>query len=150
MAKKNKEKSSDEAPNPNNVSNRDIIQRLNFLYQASAYLNSVSQSPEALSFKEGGHEATKITRKRRRFVVITSDLSRSYVKMMKVVGQRTTVKMCVYIFVSTYLLEADPVGNRDPSVKRTLCQGCNVILIPGSTASVRVKCRFLSLLRSYV
>ncbi|KAH8979127.1 hypothetical protein EDB92DRAFT_1981313 [Lactarius akahatsu] len=38
MGKKNK----DEAPNPNGVVNRDILQRLNFLYQASAYLESIS------------------------------------------------------------------------------------------------------------
>jgi len=39
---------------------------------------------------------------------------------MRVVGQKTTVKM-------------------DPSIKRSLCSGCGTILVPGSTASVRVK-----------
>ncbi|KAK0201592.1 RNAse P Rpr2/Rpp21/SNM1 subunit domain-containing protein [Desarmillaria ectypa] len=99
MAKKSK----DEVPNPNSVPNRDIIQRLNFLYQASVYLNGVtSQSPPQ--------------RKR----VTTSDLSRSYVSSMKIVGKKTTVKM-------------------DPSVKRTICKGCDTILVPGSTVSIRVK-----------
>lgn len=148
MGKNNKGKSSDEVPNPNSISNRDIIQRLSFLYQASVYLNGISpsQSPEASSSKAGGdpvHEGTKIARKRRRRpVVTTSDLSRSYVKTMKIVGQKTTVKMCVPVLASAYPLEANEVSDRDPSVKRTLCQGCNTILIPGSTASVRVKCMF--------
>ncbi|KAK0503705.1 RNAse P Rpr2/Rpp21/SNM1 subunit domain-containing protein, partial [Armillaria luteobubalina] len=98
MAKKPK----DETPNANSVPNKDIIQRLNFLYQASVYLNSVtSQSP---------------SRRRR---VSTSDLSRSYVSSMKVVGQKTVVKM-------------------DPSIKRTICKGCNTILVPGSTVTIRV------------
>jgi hypothetical protein len=30
----------------------------------------------------------------------------------------------------------------DPAVKRTICKGCDTILIPGSTASVRVKSEF--------
>ncbi|KAK0438336.1 RNAse P Rpr2/Rpp21/SNM1 subunit domain-containing protein [Desarmillaria tabescens] len=99
MAKKSK----DEAPNPNNVPNRDIIQRLNFLYQASVYLNGVSPP-----------------QKRKQKRVTTSDLSRSYVSSMKIVGQKTTVKM-------------------DPSIKRTICKGCDTVLVPGSTVSIRVK-----------
>src|SRR6266581_3589612 len=39
MGKKNKS----EVPNPNNVVNRDILQRLNFLYQASVYLESITR-----------------------------------------------------------------------------------------------------------
>lgn len=116
----------------NAVPNRDIIQRLNFLYQASVYLNDPGNNPPGTQTRS---------------VVTTSDLSRSYVKTMKVIGQKTIVKMCVYI---SYLLQANPVGNRDPSVKRTLCRGCNIILIPGSTASVRVRCELLSLLQSYL
>ncbi len=51
MAKKPK----DETPNANSVPNKDIIQRLNFLYQAGVYLNGVtSQSPS--SKKESYHQ----------------------------------------------------------------------------------------------
>ncbi|KAK0188263.1 Rpr2-domain-containing protein [Armillaria mellea] len=97
MAKKAK----DEAPNANSVPNKDILQRLNFLYQASVYLNGVaSPSPP------------------RRKRVTAGDLSRSYVSSMKIVGQKTVVKM-------------------DPSVKRTICKGCNTILVPGSTVGIR-------------
>ncbi|KAE9408793.1 Rpr2-domain-containing protein [Gymnopus androsaceus JB14] len=108
MAKKPK----NDIPNPNSVSNRDVIQRLNFLYQASVYLNNVhSSSAQARKRNEA-----KMNRK----TVKLNDLSRSYIETMKTVGTKTTVQL-------------------DPSVKRTLCKGCNIVLIPGSTASVRTK-----------
>ncbi|KAF9019242.1 Rpr2-domain-containing protein, partial [Hymenopellis radicata] len=108
MAKKSK----DQVPNPNSVVNRDIIQRLNFLYQASVYLNTVAASvPTA---------APPPQKKKWKKRITADQLSRNYVSAMKVVGQKTTVKM-------------------DPAVKRTLCQGCHSVLIAGSTATVRVK-----------
>jgi len=126
MAKKHKEKDADQVPNPNSVSNRDILQRLNFLYQASVYLNSVSPRQPSTSndipkmevVRDG--EKHKKKKKLRSNVISTTDLSRSYIKSMKIVGQKTTVKM-------------------DPSVKRTLCKGCNIVLMSGSTATIRVK-----------
>ena len=70
-----------DVPNPNltTVVNRDIIQRLNFLYQASVYLSSCSppKSPNLVS---------------------TRDLAKDYISTMKAVGQRTTVRMCVLVF----------------------------------------------------
>ena|ERR1700691_3774742 len=108
MGKKNKGKDQDQVPNPNSVSNRDIIQRLNFLYQASVYLNSVggpSTSTSAAASndvpKTEGMQAKEEKykkRRRRRGVVSATDLSRSYIKSMKAVGQKTTVKM--YVFIS--------------------------------------------------
>ncbi|KAK0485346.1 RNAse P Rpr2/Rpp21/SNM1 subunit domain-containing protein [Armillaria luteobubalina] len=93
-------KAKDDTPNVNSVPNKDIIQRLNYLYQASMSLNGVTSQSSP-----------------RRKRVTTSD-SRSYVSSMKVVGQKTVVKM-------------------DPSVKRTICKGCNTILVPGSTVTIR-------------
>ncbi|KAH8119363.1 Rpr2-domain-containing protein [Phellopilus nigrolimitatus] len=145
MAKKNK----DDAPNPNSIPNRDIIQRLNFLYQASTYLNGLGASqpqagpsnapPEAAKNDKGAKQEgseklqenaddgtqkgikSSDTRKRPGKRKATAhDLARSYVKSMKIIGQKTNVKM-------------------DPSVKRTLCKGCNTVLMPGVTAKVRVK-----------
>jgi len=43
MVKKQKE----ETPNVNATANRDIVQRLNFLYQASSYLQSAALTPFA-------------------------------------------------------------------------------------------------------
>ncbi|CAA7260620.1 unnamed protein product [Cyclocybe aegerita] len=146
MAKKQKE----ETANLNATPNRDIIQRLNFLYQASVYLQSISAPHEDRSCKGKGKEReeadtendgmpiaidkdstiaiaepTKMRRKpkkARRLVnkQTPGDLARSYIRCMRVVGQKTTVKI-------------------DPSLKRSLCSNCNTTLVPGSSASVRVK-----------
>ncbi|THU85693.1 Rpr2-domain-containing protein [Dendrothele bispora CBS 962.96] len=105
-------KAKNDAPGPNNAANRDIIQRLNFLYQASVYLNSVNTTISS----QPTHDRTDASKKKARL----DDISRSYIDTMKLVGTRTTVKM-------------------DPSVKRTLCRGCNNVLIPGSTVLVRTK-----------
>ncbi|KAI9442262.1 Rpr2-domain-containing protein [Lactarius indigo] len=138
MGKKNK----DEVPNPNGVVNRDILQRLNFLYQASAYLESMSSKsdvrPEVCSSTDvmedvsadvsGSARPTagltkaqlgRRERRRKRRVIQAADIGQGYVRAMRLIGQKTTVKM-------------------DPSVKRTLCKGCDTILIPGLSATVRV------------
>ncbi|KDQ55820.1 hypothetical protein JAAARDRAFT_208592 [Jaapia argillacea MUCL 33604] len=130
MAKKSK----DEVPNPNSVANRDILQRLNFLYQAGVYLNSIPEQLRSSSDTTGSasttpnhqvvpNESKRRPRKKRCRAsrsLTTSDLARSYVKTMKSVSQRAIVKI-------------------DPTVKRTLCTGCDAVLLPGSTATVRVK-----------
>lgn len=59
-------------------------------------------------------------KKRQKRVVSTADLSRSYVDTMKIVGQKTNVKI-------------------DPTVKRVICKGCHIVLIPGASSTVRVK-----------
>ncbi|KAJ7647007.1 RNAse P Rpr2/Rpp21/SNM1 subunit domain-containing protein [Roridomyces roridus] len=105
-------KKKDDAPNASNVVNKDIIQRLNFMYQASVYLGSVLPVPPPAT--------TSPKRKKKARKMDVHDLSKSYVHSMKVVANKTMVKM-------------------DPAVKRTLCAGCNIVLVPGSTASVRVK-----------
>ncbi|KAJ8518606.1 hypothetical protein ONZ45_g4362 [Pleurotus djamor] len=99
MAKKSK----DEAPNPQAVVNRDIIQRMNFLYQASGYLASINQ----LSRPDVSKSESKAKTKPR---LDASHISSDYIEMMK-----------------------------DPAVKRTICKGCNSLLRPGITASVRVR-----------
>jgi len=127
MAKARKQ-NKDDAPNPNSVPNRDVMQRLNFLYQASVYLNAVSspvenhpttpteQAPIASTSTSTEEEP----RRSKRRTTSTADLSRSYVQAMKAIGRKTVVKM-------------------DPAVKRTLCKGCGTVLIPGSTSTVRIK-----------
>ncbi|KAJ7085848.1 RNAse P Rpr2/Rpp21/SNM1 subunit domain-containing protein [Mycena crocata] len=109
MAKKNK----DEAPNSSNIVNKDVMQRLNFMYQASVYLSGVLPMSPPTS-------AAPQKRKKKSRKMTVHDLSKSYIDSMKVVANKTMVKM-------------------DPAVKRTLCNGCNTVLVPGSTAFVRVK-----------
>ncbi|TFK44177.1 RNAse P Rpr2/Rpp21/SNM1 subunit domain-containing protein [Crucibulum laeve] len=128
-------KQKDDVPDVRSVANRDIIQRLNFLYQASVYLQSIPSVPStenssttlestspimlgsshASISQKPGKKKKRSPKKR-----TTNDLARSYIGTMKVVGQKTVVKI-------------------DPAVKRTLCRGCNTTLIPGSTAIIRVK-----------
>jgi ribonuclease P protein subunit RPR2 len=99
MAKKGK----DEAPNPHSVSNRDIIQRLNFLYQAGVYLNTISSGSgsgvphqDATPSSTSGGQCTKPNKKRKvQRKATTSDLAKAYISSMKVVGQKTTVKLFV-------------------------------------------------------
>jgi ribonuclease P protein subunit RPR2 len=125
MAKKQNEAT----PNVNATANRDIVQRLNFLYQASVYLQFIAPpappappAPMETTTRKGKAKQTendkedesmrmavaqggslpsstarqgkknkhKIGRKK-----TTGDLARSYIQCMRVVGQKTTVKMCV-------------------------------------------------------
>lgn len=114
---KNKDKNKNEIPNPMSVTNRDILQRLNFLYQASVLLNGLappgsihrddddpvsSTTPNDKGDKGTGtgegdppSRHTKSQRKKRRRIVSFEELSRNYVETMKIVGQKTNVKMCV-------------------------------------------------------
>jgi ribonuclease P protein subunit RPR2 len=127
MGKKNK----DEAPKPNNVLNRDILQRLNFLYQASVCMESISRQcsrgptldlegssednserlvddlstqPIAQSSmlitagttttplpKASGRKRPQEQRKGR--VIRASDIGQGYVRAMRLIGQKATVKM---------------------------------------------------------
>lgn len=124
MAKKSKE----DTPNPSSIPNRDIIQRLNFLYQASSYLNGIglaypraggSSKSQSASKNEkeqeehlgssaedeetkkrddqGVEQKEKESRNTRRQLgkrkATTHDIARSYVKSMKIIGQKTNVKM---------------------------------------------------------
>ncbi|KAI0633229.1 RNAse P Rpr2/Rpp21/SNM1 subunit domain-containing protein [Trametes polyzona] len=122
MAKKNKDQ--EPVANVQSAVNRDIIQRINFLYQASTYLNSVSQASAAPS--SSGHapfqksQTSKAKRKQNiRHPRNAAELSRSYIGTLRTVGQKTMVRM-------------------DPTLKRTLCQKCDTVLLPGTTSSVRV------------
>ena len=138
MAKKGK----DDVPNPNSVSNRDIIQRLNFLYQAGVYMDTISSSSSA-SHPTSSSNGQRIKPNKKRKAT-TSDLSKAYISSMKVVGQKTTVKLFVMfrVTVKNRYVDLMPRPTSDPAVKRTICKGCNTILIPGSTVSVRVKSEF--------
>ncbi|KAJ3855244.1 RNAse P Rpr2/Rpp21/SNM1 subunit domain-containing protein [Lentinula lateritia] len=115
-------KPKNDIPNPSSISNRDVIQRLNFLYQASVYLNNIHSSAPSSS-QPVNHPTSKKSqgkKSKKKRIVQLNDLSRSYIETMKSVGTKTTVQV-------------------DPSVKRTLCKGCNLVLVPGSTASVRMR-----------
>ncbi|KZV93399.1 Rpr2-domain-containing protein [Exidia glandulosa HHB12029] len=119
MGKKQRPQTGGEEAQAQNVQNRDIIQRLNFLYQASVHLAHASTStstttPDAPSASNRARNAS-----RRRQTLSLHDLSRSYAQTMRAVGARTVTRI-------------------DPAVKRSLCKGCASVLLPGTTAHVRV------------
>ena len=113
MGKKNK----GELPNSSNITNRDILQRLNFLYQASVYLDSISRKcggsvdkaaagPPASdpgpsidvtpSSTVSPPKATKRKRdrdQRKGRTIRAVDIGQGYVRAMRLIGQKTTVKM---------------------------------------------------------
>ncbi|KAG8792511.1 hypothetical protein FRC12_005942 [Ceratobasidium sp. 428] len=111
MGKKNKNKDDDTGPPPT-VPNRDLMQRMSFLYQASVCLqNAAAASAQTQSDTrvDGDGGAGEMRR-----------LARKHVKTLKGIASGAVVKV-------------------DPSVKRALCKKCCTVLVPGSTASVRVK-----------
>jgi ribonuclease P protein subunit RPR2 len=116
MGKKNK----GAFPNPSNIANRDILQRLNFLYQASVYLDSISRKcgesvdtgagPSTSDFgppmsaaaaspstpvlsKAARRKRDREQRKGR--VIRAADIGQGYVRAMRLIGQKTTTKMSV-------------------------------------------------------
>ncbi|PPQ79069.1 hypothetical protein CVT24_012730 [Panaeolus cyanescens] len=122
-------KQKDETPNVNAIPNRDIVQRLNFLYQASVYLQSIPVISGENTAEKGSadhtlvdqeHKAMSNKKRRKREHKNTSDLARTCIQTMKAVSQKATVKI-------------------DPSVKRSICSKCNTTLVLGSSANVRVK-----------
>ncbi|GJJ06250.1 hypothetical protein Clacol_000441 [Clathrus columnatus] len=131
-----KKSPQDAPPNPNSIPNREAFQRMNFLFQASTYLNSVDASHHGGSQGEssnGGNDrkAGRMTvgeassrangeRCKNRKSAMLSDLSAGYIQDLRTIGNKNVLRI-------------------DPSVKRKLCKACNTVLIPGTTASVRIK-----------
>ena len=96
MAKKGK----DDVPNPNSVANRDILQRLNFLYQASQVLSNMGAAEPSGVMQAGrekvalmGKASLKKEKNRRRHPTTVADLSRTYLQTMKTIGTKTNVRM---------------------------------------------------------
>ncbi|KAF9650649.1 hypothetical protein BDM02DRAFT_3111954 [Thelephora ganbajun] len=98
MAKKQQ---STAPPNPHSIPNRDTMQRLNFLYQASTYLSSLSATkssstpttqPEAQTVTPSGPKG-KEKQTDEVCLVTPAYLSRAYVSSMKAIGQKTVVKL---------------------------------------------------------
>lgn len=135
-------KQKDETPNVNLTPNRDIIQRLNFLYQASVYLqsieppNSVPDTQNASTSKshprssvkyrsEGRGKAKDLcgkkgdtSRLKVRRNQTAGDLARSYIQCMRVVGQKTTVKMYEKKTFSMLIFLRGTETNLTPFLKR--------------------------------
>ena len=94
-----KDKNQEPVASLNAVTNRDIVQRINFLYQASTYLHSISQSTPVGAVqpqrKGKGKKKNAI-----RHPKDAAELSRCYVGSMRIVGQKTMVRMWVNVLQS--------------------------------------------------
>ncbi|KAL1734692.1 RNAse P Rpr2/Rpp21/SNM1 subunit domain-containing protein [Schizophyllum commune] len=138
----------DAAPNFGAVANRDLLQRMNFLYQSSAYLNTIiPQTPSSSTgYAPPGRrgrlpgrpvipEGRRRSKKRwpkpgfpageaegpkngTRRQATIVDLSREYIKNMKAVGRKSVMRI-------------------DPAVKRTICKArnCDTVMIPGANVN---------------
>ncbi|KAL1746419.1 RNAse P Rpr2/Rpp21/SNM1 subunit domain-containing protein [Schizophyllum fasciatum] len=117
----------DAAPSFGAVSNRDLLQRMNFLYQSSAYLNTILSYPSSSASTATAvpspaerpiPQGEKMSKRRQ---ATTADLSREYIKNMKAVGRKSVMRV-------------------DPAVKRTICKAkdCDTVMIPGVNVNVRV------------
>ncbi|PFH45711.1 hypothetical protein AMATHDRAFT_158121 [Amanita thiersii Skay4041] len=116
MGKKDK----DSVPTAGSVPNRDIIQRMNFLYQASVYLSYLSQDCPPACEEDGEKNAAGGSSGVSRRTVTAHDLAKVYTRTMTAVGKKATVKI-------------------DPAIKRTICKGCQSVEVPGLTLSIRTK-----------
>jgi len=88
-------------PNPHSIPNRDIMQRLNFLYQASTYLSSLSATngsatpemqPDAQTAASPDPKGTE-NQMDKVPIATPAYLSRAYVSSMKSIGRKTVVKL---------------------------------------------------------
>ncbi|OAV89293.1 hypothetical protein PTTG_11879 [Puccinia triticina 1-1 BBBD Race 1] len=145
MAQKNPKRGAAQGPNPKAVQNGEVLQRLNFLHQAAHYLATVTSTPsepgraqvprndhvkpndsrKAHKPRSQGHglRQKKQNRKAKSCQPIANlpilGLSRILTKSMKVISKKAVVRM-------------------DPSVKRSICRSCHLLLIPGHTSTTRV------------
>jgi len=152
MTQKNAKRTSAQAPNPKAVQNGEVLQRLNFLHQAAHYLATVTSARSPSSdpvqslrsdtkpkessegaqkvdprkqdgFKKQKTRSRKRTRKANRCQPLPHlpmlGLSRTLSKSMKVISKKAVLRM-------------------DPSVKRSICRSCHLLLLPGHTSSTRV------------
>jgi ribonuclease P protein subunit RPR2 len=98
MAKK---QHSNAPPNPHSVPNREIMQRLNFLYQASSWLSSlpaIKGSGAATTQSEAPAAASTHPKGKKKQVnkapqVTPAYLSRVYAGSMKTISQKVVVKL---------------------------------------------------------
>jgi len=88
-------------PNPHSIPNRDIMQRLNFLYQASTYLTSLATTkggvdsttepgPQSVTSSDPRGEGKKVDGGP---LATPAYLSRAYIGSMKAIGKKTVVKL---------------------------------------------------------
>lgn len=81
----------DKGPNLGSIPNKDLIHRMNFLYQVASHLSQHSETvvPEGDNNKTGG--------KRRKRKGTLKDLAAFHVRTMKAIGTKSMVRMCALL-----------------------------------------------------
>ncbi|KAG0142821.1 hypothetical protein CROQUDRAFT_216589 [Cronartium quercuum f. sp. fusiforme G11] len=127
-------KTTNSTPNPNSVPNKDVLQRLNFLHQASHYLATFT-TPNTIPKNQIKTEIIKSLNH-----APMSGISRILSNTIKPIAKKAVVRMYVFSYpfgsLSVFLLIS--FINRDPSVKRSFCKSCSIILIPGQTSKTKI------------
>ncbi|KAG9284045.1 hypothetical protein G9A89_022819 [Geosiphon pyriformis] len=103
------------------VDHRELFQRMNFLYQAAALMTTTilpEQNNQINSKNKSGSESNNQFASPQNI----APLGRFYINTMKNIGKKQVLRM-------------------DPSIKRTLCNRCETLLVPGFTSRIRVKSR---------
>jgi hypothetical protein len=81
----------EDVPNPAAVVNRDLMQRMNFLYQVASHLSQES----TVSTPEPRKNEDTPKRKRGKRKGVLKDLAAFHIKTMKIIAARSMVKMYV-------------------------------------------------------
>lgn len=87
MGKKKTEQDEIPTPNAGAVANRDLMQRMSFLYQVASHLSQQSHQPHNI---EGGQPDKKGKSKRKGSL---QDLAAFHVRTIKTIGNKSMVKV---------------------------------------------------------
>ncbi|KAG8788579.1 hypothetical protein FRC15_003460 [Serendipita sp. 397] len=112
-----------ERPNLVTVPNKDLMQRMNFLYQVASYL-SQQDGPSLEHIRTHSDQVHNgegpISKRKRKRPGTVKDLAGFHIRTMRTIGSKSIVKV-------------------DPSIKRTLCQVCWSVMLPGQSSTARIE-----------
>lgn len=93
MDKKGKKKGEKSDPSFSGIQQKEIFQRLNFMYQASLLLQNLERLPSKSAVAERTQPTLANRTKWKRRTVSADELSRHLVRDMKAVGRKATVRL---------------------------------------------------------
>nr|ODN90342.1 hypothetical protein L204_05946 [Cryptococcus depauperatus CBS 7855] len=122
------------------IPNKDLFHRINFSYQAAVFLQNLGSSYKPLSQTVGQEVSTIVNKKgkKRAFEYESGpkqdeDQGARFRKLA-----RLAMRQCRVMVAHNQI-------KLDPNMKRSICKTCGTILVPGTTARIRNRCKFLLL-----
>ncbi|KAJ1825602.1 Ribonuclease P protein subunit p21 [Coemansia sp. RSA 2703] len=106
-------KAQKRANNGGTLPNRELYERMNFLYQSSQFYAQLAQVPA--STEQSPHSSNSNTAQSSLL-----PLSRFYAKEMRTIARKSVLRI-------------------SPHIKRELCKSCSTPLVPGVSCTKRVK-----------